>query len=189
MTICACGCGLPVILRPIKNPYQKRKLGFRYRPGHWNRGRKHTEEHKRAAARPMELNGRWKGGRAVDSDGYVLIKRPDHPNANNNGYVREHRLVIEAAVGRYLEAHEEVHHVNGLKHDNRPDNLILFENHGAHQRHERTGKKFPRAKTQILSCARCGKEFHRQKSYGPATYCSWLCRYPNSIYAKRVRPR
>ncbi len=75
----------------------------------------------------MEFNRSWKGGRTKHHAGYLMIRIPDHPRApRNNGYVFEHILVMEKGLGRYLEPHETVHHRNGVKHDNRPENLELW---------------------------------------------------------------
>jgi hypothetical protein len=68
----------------------------------------------------------WKGGRNKTKFGYILKWVPEHPNCNPNGYVKEHRLVMEEMIGRYLEPHEEVHHKNGIRDDNSKENLELW---------------------------------------------------------------
>lgn len=65
----------------------------------------------------------WKGGRIQKKSGYVLVKSQGHPSADKRGYVREHRLVVEKVLGRILDKNEIVHHKNGIKNDNRPENL------------------------------------------------------------------
>jgi hypothetical protein len=55
----------------------------------------------------------------------VLVHCPEHPNAQANGYVPEHRLVVERALGRLLRRDEKVVHRNRDKTDNRPENLCL----------------------------------------------------------------
>lgn len=89
---------------------------------------------------PMERNGFWRGGRRVDKGGYVLLRVPKHPQADGNGYVREHRLVFEKYLGRYLESEEVVHHRNGDPGDNRLENLELFATNGEHLAQELAGR-------------------------------------------------
>lgn len=71
-----------------------------------------------------ESHPRWNGGKIVNTQGYVLVRCEGHPRAMTEGqYVREHILVMEQHLGRYLKQDEYVHHINGNKQDNRIENL------------------------------------------------------------------
>jgi hypothetical protein len=70
-------------------------------------------------------NGHWKGGRTRHKAGYVMVRVPDHPRARRGQYVFEHILVMEDMLGRHLLPEESVHHRNGVRDDNRPENLEL----------------------------------------------------------------
>ena len=61
-------------------------------------------------------------------NGYVLILHPGHPRVNRDGYVSEHILVWEQVHGKPLPIGWIIHHLNGIKHDNRPGNLIGLPN-------------------------------------------------------------
>ena len=89
----------------------------------------------------------WKGGRYKKGSGYVVVyvKADDFffPMANRTrgrsahrygGYVQEHRLVMARKLGRCLHPWEIVHHLNGVKHDNREENLELRAGIGEHIR-------------------------------------------------------
>lgn len=72
--------------------------------------------------------------------GYVLVYHPEHPMADVNGEVYEHRLVMAEKLGRLLEPGEVVHHVNGVRDDNHPDNLMSFALHSDHRIFETGGR-------------------------------------------------
>ena len=86
--------------------------------------------------RKYEKTTNWAGGRNKNTDGYILIYKPEHPSYKKN-YVPEHRLNMEEKIGRYLIDEEIVHHINGIRDDNRIENLELWStNHPKGQKVE-----------------------------------------------------
>lgn len=71
-----------------------------------------------------EQSPRWRGGYRTTRSGYLQRYAPDHPY-NNQGYVMEHRLVMEEYLGRLLDPDEIVHHIDGNKKNNVIENLEL----------------------------------------------------------------
>lgn len=77
----------------------------------------------------------WKGGTYISSDGYIM-KHVGFNNERKSGwedYRKEHILIIEQQIGRKLKPKEQVHHINGIKTDNRIENLILLKSSKEHQ--------------------------------------------------------
>ncbi|MFB9681217.1 HNH endonuclease [Streptosporangium vulgare] len=80
----------------------------------------------RKTGKTQKLRDRSGNGRIVDGNGYIIVKRPDHPEARKNGWVSEHRMVMSDHLGRPLWPDEYVHHKNGNRVDNRLENLELW---------------------------------------------------------------
>ena len=107
----------------------KRKITPAIRRANRNRmlGRHRSGETKEKIRKGLwrEKSSNWKGGTMTEK-GYMLIRSENHPYATRNGhYVCEHRLVMEKMIGRYLTPNEEIHHLNGIRDDNREENLLL----------------------------------------------------------------
>jgi len=58
---------------------------------------------------------------------YKVVVAHGHPNANTEGMILEHRLIMSTYLGRALVENENVHHINGDKRDNRIENLELWD--------------------------------------------------------------
>ena len=144
--LCECGCGQQT---PIAT-YTARRL--RYFKGH---PRPYIPEHGLHAKTPNPRGPKSKHfvGRRRSFQGYIYVYRPDHPlcskGKNMLGYIREHRVVWEEANGRLLDRREDVHHVNGIKDDNRPENLIALSKADHRRLHASEAKQFLSASAQI----------------------------------------
>lgn len=84
-------------------------------------------------SRQGEKNHQWRGGRRRE-EGYIFISAPNCSSSDCNGYVREHRLVMTRFLGRPLKTEEQVHHINGVRDDNRIENLMLFASGSEHRK-------------------------------------------------------
>lgn len=117
-------------MRNKKGQFIKGHKGYRY----WL-NKKFNKKHKEKLRK-----SHWKGGK-MRSEGYIRIYSPNHPQKSKLGYVPEHRLVMERKLGRYLKSKEIVHHINGIRDDNRINNLKLIINQSQHIKEEAKNNK------------------------------------------------
>lgn len=79
-----------------------------------------------------ENSPKWKGGVCITNSGYRMIREPSHPKADKDGYVLEHRVVMEFVLGRLLTDDDVVHHRDLNRQNNISTNLFVFPNSSAH---------------------------------------------------------
>ena len=121
---CKCGCGgrTTIPLKSSNRDGQTKGVPCRFIRGHSKKGANHHS---------------WKGGRRK-KQGYVIVWSPGHPQADSQGCVLESRMICEKALGKALPDGAIIHHVNGIKDDNCPGNLVVCQDrvyhHLLHQR-------------------------------------------------------
>ena len=121
---------------------------------------------------------------------YIYVHYPEHPKATKEGYVRLHILVAENKIGRRLKDEECVHHLDLNKHNNNPNNLIIFKTNIDHTRFHKTGIKMEIEPNIFISpikgriCPICKKEFFNVCS--SVIYCSHEC--SSMSQRKVIRP-
>lgn len=86
---------------------------------HWQRWRTHGSTDPSRIARVY-------GDTYITRAGYVVEYVPGHVQADEDGRTLYHRRVMSDIIGRRLESYENVHHKNGNRQDNRPNNLELW---------------------------------------------------------------
>lgn len=115
----------------------------------------------------------WKIEKLISKGKYVYAYVPSHPNATANGYVLEHRIVMENVLNRLLTPNEVVHHINENTRDNRAINLKVLSNkehaklHGLLQ-----GKMYVE-----LKCPECNRIFilPKNQTYLVTKKCKYNC--------------
>ena len=80
-----------------------------------------------------KYHGNWNNNQKI-SKGYIKIRDFSHPRADSGGYVFKHILVAEEKYGRFIKRSEPIHHINGNKVDNSPDNLYLCKDNTEHKK-------------------------------------------------------
>lgn len=118
--------------------WEKKYSAFRYKRSYCSN--KCRGEHLRIIKR-FENNNFWKGGR-IFRHGYIKIKLGHgEPGTDAMGYIPEHHLVMMKKIGRLIKKNECVHHINGIKTDNRIENLQLMTKVEHSRLHNPTGHK------------------------------------------------
>jgi len=147
------GLELPTPIKPKIGEVKKgRDIGFKDYKGlyiwhacldcgkpRWVKLRNNAPESLRCRSCAYQKGGNrayYKGGRRKSHHDYIQIKlQPDdffYPMARDDGYIYEHRLVMARHLNRCLLPWEVVHHKNGIKSDNRIENLELLPTHKQH---------------------------------------------------------
>lgn len=106
------------------------------------KGRKHSAKTKEKMSEAKFRGG--VGAKKKRDDGYICIYFPEHPKADKEGLILEHRLVMECYIGRWLSDDECVHHINHKRDDNRLCNLKLMtkrEHMSMHMRERNANRK------------------------------------------------
>jgi endogenous inhibitor of DNA gyrase (YacG/DUF329 family) len=113
------------------------------------------------AAKTKQPTGRLHNGRPVlmNRQGYLTVYEPGHPNANVQGRILEHRLVMSTALGRPLLSSEHIDHINQDRADNRPDNLQVMS---PTDHSKKTSADQQRARAKLLADLAA-----YQEKYGP----------------------
>lgn len=135
---CECGPSCTEMIYSIGYHGEKK----RFAQGHGSKGEGNSNYGKKGS-----LSANWKGGLVYDqNNGYLLIYKPHHPYADKRGYIRFHRLVMEIYLSVkydypvYINPNLVVHHINEVKTDNRPANLMIVTK-TEHQKIHRLGKR------------------------------------------------
>lgn len=119
---CECGCG--VMISSVNSTLKPARFHVGHNPGH------------------KAFRERYGRGRSMDPNGYVRVLTGVTLASGHASYQLEHRVVMAQAIGRPLEPWETVHHINGIRDDNRLENLQLRQ--GSH------------GKGSAYRCCECG---------------------------------
>lgn len=86
--------------------------------------------------------------------GYIVECHPGHPRADKNGYVFAHIIAYEKHAGTQVPLGYVVHHINGIKTDNRPENLTMMTSREHTIFHNKSRRHSPETKAKISERAK-----------------------------------
>lgn len=117
---------------------------------------------------------KWTGGKTIDAAGYIRVNTRFEPLCNFKIQSLEHRFIMAKFLGRKLSPNEHVHHKNGIKTDNRLENLELLtaSEHMCHHHGWRKGKHILIKQRQ---CLHCNEMFYPSHNNAKSKYCSIKC--------------
>lgn len=103
--------------------------------------------------------------------GYLYFIDKDHPLASSVGKVYQHRHVASLNEGRWLSSEDQVHHLDGNKRNNDPDNLKILSRSEHAALHKPSDPK-------VMECDCCGKTFEvhdTRRKMKSRVYCTQRC--------------
>lgn len=128
-------------------------------------------------------------GRMLDKRGYVLAMAKGHPRANRDGYVWEHVLVAERALGRHVASECPVHHADGNPANNDPHNLVVCPDQRYHKLlHQRASALAACGDASALKCDLC-HSYDRQEEIRAYSYRKGVGRYGRHLSCNRAHAR
>lgn len=128
----------------------------------------------------------WNIKRLVKKGDYAYAVVPEHPNATKHGYVLYHRVVAENIIGRLLNASEVVHHKDGNKWNNAPENLEVLDR----SEHSRKHGREKCSSWAVLNCPNCGKRFERRignSMLGRKTQYTCCSNHCRGVFSRKIQ--
>ena len=134
----------------------------KYKLGHNNRGKSYIDIFKEEPKKGKD-NRLWKRGWYRHDKGYKMVHKPYHPYSNKYGYIMNHRVVLEQyysikfGIPIYIMPYFDVDHINGIKNDDRPQNLQFLTKREHKRKHMLGNKMHPPLKDfSKRFCKICG---------------------------------